>query len=258
MIGRRKMIGLLSGAVAAPALLQAPALANEPREGDLGITGRGRDDQFLHQLRMVQRHRELLITSVFILGVSQLYLLRTSLGILQRNENRVDLSALPLLGALMQQSYSRDSFTNANRIGAAYAEGAALFIMMYPGLLIDPKVRQFVMLNTLFSYRFNDEFQAANWAMMAAMMPTFCALQSVRQTIEQRSQTVGRDASAAAQPEPAVLQGLFDEASPQPAVPYAGDVPVLKTLFAGHLHKSADEELLLLVRPSVTVGDSER
>lgn len=257
MIGRRKMIGLLSGAVAAPALLQAPALANEPREGDLGITGRGRDDQFLHQLRMVQRHRELLITSVFILGVSQLYLLRTSLGILQRNENRVGLSALPLLGALMQQSYSRDSFTNANRVGAAYAEGAALFIMMYPGLLIDPKVRQFVMLNTLFSYRFNDEFQAANWAMMAAMMPTFCALQSVRQLFERRQLQTGHN-TFGPEPEPAVLQGLFDEASPQPAVPYAGDVPVLKTLFAGHLHKSADEELLLLVRPSVTVGDSER
>lgn len=273
MIDRRRAITLLSTSVLGSTLIGRGASAfversnrDERRESDgLG----GADDQLIYSMPLRLRDRQLVITTVFLLGVSQLFMLRTALGVDQRNQNRVNLSGIPLLGSLVQRAYGAGDFTATNRFGAVYAEGAALFVYLYPELLLNPQVRQLLFFNLLSSYALRDTYQTGNWQMLAAMMPTFCAIETVRRITEARLNRPTPSAPAAAsgastalapnEIDHMVMAGLVSEPTPDKGgVPLLGDVPLLGSLFGGHVHKATDEQLLILIRPSIVMGDPER
>jgi hypothetical protein len=225
------------------------------------------DELLLYNMPLRTRQAQLVITTVFLLGVSQLFMLRMAAGVDQRNQNRLGLSALPLLGALVQRTYGAADFRSDNRIGAVYAEGSALFVFLFPELMLNPQVRQLVFFNTLYSYLLRDSYQAANWQALAALMPAFCAIETVRRMVNARlsggpsassTPAISSAAIGPAEMDAMVLGGLVSDEGQGNGVPVLRDVPLLKTLFGGHVHKSEDDQLLILVRPSIVVGDSER
>jgi hypothetical protein len=271
MIDRRRAITLLSTSVLGSTLMGSGAAAFIERSGrnDRGdYDGRGgTDDQLLYNLPLRLRMAQLAIQTIFLLGASQLLMLRTAIGVDQRNQNRANLSGIPLLGSLMQRVYSAGDFTANNRIGAVYAEGTALFIYLYPELLLNPQARQLLFFNLLYSYALRDTYQTGNWQMLAALMPTFCAIETVRRSIQARvdpaqaaapAQTgATRSALAPHDMDNLAMAGLVsDDSQGKTALPVLGDIPLLKGLFAGDVHKASDDQLLVLMRPSIVVGDS--
>ncbi len=273
MIDRRQAITLLSSAALGSTLISrsGAAFVERSRDDRRDSDGRGAiDDQILYNLPLRLRQAQFLITTVFLLGANQLFMLRMAAGVDQRNQNRLGLSGLPFLGSLVQRTYGAADFRPDNRIGAVYAEGTALFVFLFPELMLVPQVRQLVFFNTLYSYLLRDSYQAANWQALAALMPTFCAIGAVQRTINAR--LAGGGPSGSATPTPAVassaispaemdtmvLGGLVSDERQGSGIPVLSDVPLLKSLFGGHVHKSQDDQLLILVRPSVVVGDSER
>lgn len=271
MIDRRQAMILLSGTVSgsllAPRAVSAfPEQSNRRSRSDTEGRG-GTDDQLIYSLPLRLHDRRLAITTVFLLGVGQLLMLRTALGVDQRNENRANLGALPFLGGLMRRAYGGGDFTRENRIGAVYAEGAALFLYLYPQLLLDPQVKQLLFFNLLSSFAFRDSYQPADWRMLAAMMPTFCAIDTVRRITEARLNrktppappTAANAAMAPDEMDHMAMAGLISEAAPERGgVPILRDLPTLKSLFGGAVHKSTDDQLLILMRPSTVAGDPER
>lgn len=273
MIDRRQAITLLSGAALGSTLIsrRGAAFVERSRDDRRESDGRGAiDDQLLNNLPLRLRQMQLIVTTVFLLSVSQLFMLRTAAGVDQRNQNRLGLGGLPLLGGLLQRTYGAADFRPDNRIGAIYAEGTALFIFLFPELMLTPQVRQLVLFNTLYSYLLRDGYQAANWQALAALMPTFCAIEAVQRTINARlaggkpsgastpTPSVASSAISPAEMDTMVVGGLVSDEGQGSNIPMLRDVPLLKSLFGGHVHKSDQDELLILVRPSVVVGDSER
>lgn len=272
MIDRRQAITLLSTSLLGSALIGRDVSAAEDRSERSDFrTDNATNDQFLYNLPLRLRDRQAVITTVFLLGVSQLFLLRTAQGVDQRNQNRVNLSGIPILGGLVQRSYGPVDFTPDNRFGAVYAEGAALFIYLNPELLQDPQVRQLLFFNLISSFTLRDSYQPATWQTMASMMPLFCAIATVRRATEARLKRPAPPAAATTPSGPGtafapgemdhmVMAGLISE-TPNPdkaGPPMLGDVPLLNKLFAGPVHKTADNQLLTLIRPSIVVGDPER
>ena len=274
MIDRRSALAFLSSAALGGTMMGRSAGAFvERQERERRPDGEGRggtDDQLLYTLPLRLRDRQLAITTIFLLGVSQLFMLRTLAGVDQRNENRVNLAAIPLLGGLARRAYGAGDFTTANRFGSLYAEGTAMFIYLFPELRSNPEVRQLVLFNLLSSFTFRDNYQLATWQMMAALMPNFCAIATVRRVTEARlsrgassvtsSPSATGTAFAPGEMDHLVLAGLVSE-TPSPnnaGAPMLGDAPLLGKLFAGAAHKAADEQLLIMVRPSITMGDPER
>lgn len=274
MIDRRQAITLLSTSVLSSTLIGRGASAfversNRNERPDAEGRG-GTQDQLLYSLPLRLRDRQLVITTIFLLGVTQLLMLRTALGVDQRNENRANLSGIPLLGNLVRRAYGADDFTTANRFGAVYAEGAALFVYLYPQMMLDPQVRQILFFNLLSSFVLRDTYQMATWQMMAAMMPTFCALETVRRVTESRLSrktppapaTAPSGAGTALAPgvmDHMMMAGLVSEATPDKGgLPVLRDLPVLNKLFGGAVHRAHDDQLLVLIRPSIVMGDPER
>lgn len=275
MIDRRRALALLSAAALGGTVMGRSAGAfveRQERERRPDAEGRGgTDDQLLYTLPLRLRDRQLAITTIFLLGISQFFILRTLAGVDQRNENRVNLTAIPFLGGLARRAYGASDFTTANRFGSVYAEGTAMFIYLFPELRTNPEVRQILLFNLLSSFSFRDNYQLATWQMMAALMPNFCAIDTVRRVMEAR---LSRTAPAAVTPSPAeagtafapgemdhlLLAGLVSDTadSSRAGVPVLGDAPLLGKLFAGAAHKASDEQLLIMVRPSIVMGDPER
>ena len=274
MIDRRQAITLLSTSLLGSTLIGRGAGAfveRSNREERPNVEGRGgTEDQLLYNLPLRLRDRQAVITTIFLLGVTQLLMLRTALGVNQRNENRVNLGGIPLLGGLLQRSYGAGDFTAANRFGAVYAEGAALFIYLNPELLQNPQVRQLLFFNLASSFTLRDSYQPATWQMMVTMMPLFCAIETVRRVTEARLKRTAPTAPATTPSGPStalapgemdhmVITGLVSETpSDKSGVPILGDLPGLNKLFAGAVHKTADEQMLMPIRPSLVVGDQER
>jgi len=275
MIDRRQALTLLSTSVLSSTLIGRGASAfveRSDRNERPDSEGRGgTDDQLLYSMPLRLRNAQLAITTIFLLGVTQLFMLRTALGVDQRNQNRVNLGGIPLLGGLVQRSYGAGDFTPANRIGSIYVEGAALFVYLYPELLLNPQVRQLLFFNLLSSYALRDTFQPGTWQMMAALMPNFCAIETVRRVTEARLKRATPTAPTATPSGPStafapgemdhmVMAGLISETTTpdKGGVPILGDIPLLNTLFAGTAHKTVDEQLLILIRPSIVAGDPER
>ena len=271
MINRRQAITLLSGATLGSTLMGRGSAAFVERSGreehSRGDGRDGPDDQLLYNIPLRVRQAQLVITTIFLLGVSQLFMLRTAAGVDQRNQNRLGLDALPFLGKLVQRTYSAADFKPESRIGSVYAEGPALFVFLFPDLALNPRVRQLVFLNTLYSYLLHDSYQAGNRQALAALMPNFYAIETVQRAIGARlngapsgssTPTTSSAAIGPAEMDTMVLGGLVSDVGHEKGVPVLRDVPLLKPLFGGHVHKSEDDRLLILVRPSVVVGDSER
>lgn len=270
MIDRRQAITLLSATALGSSLIGRGASAFiERNERSDYRKDNATKDIFLNNLPLRLRDRNLVITTIFLLGATSLWMLRAAIGVDQRNENRVNLGGIPLLGGLLQRSYGRGDFIPDNRFGALYAEAATLFIYLNPQLLRDPQVRQLLFFNLASSFMLRDSYQPATWQMMAALMPTFCAIETVRRVTEARLNRPAPTAPApAATPSTAfapgemdhlMLAGLVSETpSDKGGVPVLGDLPLLNKLFAGAVHKTADDQLLMLVRPSIVVGDPER
>ena len=274
MIDRRQAITLLSATALGSSLIGRSASAfversNRNERPDAEGRG-GTDNQLIYSLPLRLRDRNLVITTIFLLGVTNLWMLRAAIGVDQRNENRANLGSIPLLGSLVQRSYGRGDFTADNRFGAIYAEAATLFIYLNPQLLRDPQVRQLLFFNLASSFLLRDSYQPATWQMMAALMPTFCAIEAVRRVTEARLNRPASTAPAAPPAAPStafapgemdhmMVAGLVSETpSDKGGVPVLGDLPALNKLFAGAVHKTADDQMLMLVRPSIVVSDPER
>src|SRR3546814_14901188 len=110
--------------------------------------------------------------------------------------------------------------------------------------MLDPRVRQLVILNTLYSYQPRGDFQNADWAMMMAAMPTFCAIETVRRTVEARLRKSPPAVAAARadgpltaeQMDTMVLGGLVSEdGQKKRGIPLLQDAPVPKSHFSGKI-----------------------
>lgn len=267
MIDRRQAVGLLSATILSATLPAAGlagrrAFANEPAGARGGLERRGAmEEQLLYNLPLRAGTRPLFISQIFILGMTRLRLLRTATGVEQRNENRLGLGSVPLLGALTRQTYGPQDFTANNRIGASYAEGDSLFIYLFPEFSADPQARQIVFMNLSHSFMLRGSFEDNNLAAMRTLMPTFCAAQTTRRAIEARLSGKQQATVTVGIPDmDSLVMGNLVRHDPQTksTIPALSDIPVLNRLFTGHLHSAADNQLMVVIRPSVAMGDGER
>ncbi len=265
MIDRRHAIRLMSGTILSTALSVPPLVGRQAFASSQDSDRERRDGReaqenpLLYELRLRTRVRQLLVTQIFILGASQLLLMRTAAGVEQFNENRLALSAIPILGALSRKRYAEDDFTSANHMGAVYADGTALFIYLFPELMLNPEVRMFLFLNLAYSFALRGGIQGTDWTAMAAAMPALAAIGTVRRAVESRLSGKAQTTTAAAPNMDHLAMGglVSDETQGQSRIPAIGDIPVLKGLFTAPLHKTSDGKLVIVIRPSIVYGDRE-
>ncbi len=176
------------------------------------------------------------VETIVLCRPPELHVLHTSKGVVRRNENRVDIREVPLAGGFFRRTYRPIDFPPGGQIGSAYLERATLFVFLAPTLSTPPMQRTLVVLNSRFSFTFNDTAQALGGAALGIYMPDFTAIPIVARAVQAQGGLSAREES--------VLAGLNDGPSP------------LDPMRAGVAHER-ERELMVRIRPSIAAGDRE-
>ena len=158
-------------------------------------------------------------------------------GVLRRNVDRLDLGQLPLVGDLFAPGYSRADFDPNNRVGSAYLDGETLLVVRYSPPWVKA-VDDLVVVNTKYANTVQSGSDPGEGE-IDVLLPEFTSRMAATGIALQDGQSF-------------VLAGLLQAAQDNESqVPWLGEVPILSDLFAGEAYEVADDEIVILVTPTI-------
>ncbi|NIA71031.1 hypothetical protein HBA54_20740 [Pelagibius litoralis] len=190
------------------------------------------DNDFMRMVQVVMLLREVA------------YISTTALGVDFTSDDRVGLGGLPVLGGLFDKTYDADDFTEENRIGSVFRSGDDTMAVVLTGdsALDGQKI---VFFNGKGHYEVVERPRLTE--VSPASLLQLGTIPSMEQLIRgQAAKEVVR-----------ILAGITATTTPSAdsKLPVMGDMPLLQSLFVGTAHEGEDDTLLIMLRPSIVMGD---
>ncbi|MGF1628859.1 MAG: hypothetical protein ACFCUT_05265 [Kiloniellaceae bacterium] len=237
------VVGALLVALAAP---DAPARneggeRNEPRD-----TQSRNEQSRLNHIPLITDDGRLAISRVILIRARIVEIAEPSLGVEIEGLDRADVSDIPLLGSLFAKPLSAGDFTPENRVGSVYLAGEDTLAAVLDGGG-DAGGRKVGVVNGKGFYEIAVESRILEVA--PSDLGDFGALPSVQTMI---AGTAPRETTI-------VLGGLTRTSVPEAGgkMPLLADIPVLKRLFRGSVHERSNGQLMILIRPTIIIGEEE-
>jgi hypothetical protein len=237
---RRNLLALM-GATAASA-----AYANPPGQGGGGGRDRG-EGQFdsentLDRIPLLFRDGYR-FTALYLMLVTatQIFFFQTLNAVLQRNENRLPVGRIPLLGQLIRADYRRADFEAMRQIAIYYLLGSTMLIDLRPQARIEPVAQVDANWDKI-EARFAGEAQRP--------VPGEIMIESAQADLAGPARTLSvfnQDSSYTM-----LLGGAaVSEAARKEALPFLANLPLMAHLFRNGIVTRKENELLMLVQPSI-------
>ncbi len=108
--------------------------------GDGGPGADRNDNRTVYQIDLTDSEgRPSTIDRIFLLGDGRARVARTQKGIARRNQNRVDYSAVPVIGKLSEHRYDKEDFAPSTLVGTVRAEDNRLLLLIDADAAVQPK-----------------------------------------------------------------------------------------------------------------------
>ena len=165
-------------------------------------------------------------------------------GVNREDQDRLDLSVIPLFGQIVAPRFTADDVAPATRVGSAWVVDRTLLVAVDPARTRIQSQPEIVVLNNNFAFVMSTPAIPIDWK----AMPEFAAIANLPPF---------RDFAAADVKVPesrAVLIGGLDtpeSAEAASRVPMLGDIPALGRLFVGSAHQREKNRLVILIKPSI-------
>lgn len=247
---RRAVLGALAAvpvvALGAPQEGRATIKGNQNRDQEQGRDGQSRhEEDGRAYIPITFSGGGMRITQMVFIQTRFIHVARTSPGVDFESLDKVDVGDVPLLGSLFNRSLGPEDFTAENRVGAVFQAGSnTLAAIISDEIELDDAKVQVVNGTGTYKIMMTPE--------IIDVTPTglgeFGVLDSIQQFF----------AGKATQNMTMVLGGLTRDTVPDvedDKVPYLSDIPGLQGLFRGSAHKGSKDQLLLMIRPSIIMGD---
>ena len=237
----------IAAALAAVLLALAPVAAqanpenrnkdSEKRDGH----SRNESGELGHLPLVFGNDRFMRIVQVVVLLQTVTYVSTTAFGVDFESDDRI---GMPFLGGLFGKTYDADSFTEENRVGSVFRDGDDKLAVVLTGdsALDGYKI---VVFNGKGHYEIRERPKIVD--ISPTSLVDLGAIPSMQQLIR------GQAAMETVQ----LLAGLISGKAPETEskVPVLGDLPLLGSLFVGTAHKDDEKNLMLMIRPSLVMGD---
>lgn len=211
----------------------------------------GRDGQSRHESGPLNHiplvfgnNKFMRMVQVVVLLREVTYVTTTALGVDFTSDDRVSLDGVPVLGGLFGKTYDADDFSEENRIGSVFRAGDDTMAVVLTG---DRAVDGYQVV----FFNGKGHYEISGRPKLTEVSPTSLAQLGTIPSIEQLLR--GQAALEVVR----ILAGLTATTVP-PAdskLPVLGDLPLLQGAFAGTAHEGDDDELLIMLRPSIVMGD---
>lgn len=211
----------------------------------------GRDGQSRHEsgplnhIPLVFGNNQFMrMVQVFVLLRDVSYVATTAFGVDFTSDDRVGLDGVPVLGGLFDKTYDADDFTEENRIGSVFRAGDDTMAVVLTG---DRAVDGYQVV----FFNGKGHYEISGRPKLTEVSPTSLAQLGTIPSIEQLVR--GQAALEVVR----ILAGLTATTVP-PAdskLPVLNDLPLLRGAFAGTAHEGDDNTLLIMLRPSLVMGD---
>lgn len=171
-----------------------------------------------------------------------------SQGLRQDDQDRLDLSFIPFLGAATQSRYTAADVAPATRVGSAWFVDRSLFVALDPARAAIVDRMQIVVLNDTWSYTLQIPAKVIEFDKTPAFdpirdLPVFRDFAETKVILpEAQSLLIGGLDTAGAEERARKIPGL-------------SDIPTLNRLFVGSAHQTDRKNLIILIRPSIIVSD---
>jgi len=169
-------------------------------------------------------------------------------GVSQEDQDRLDLSFVPLFGQATGRRYTAADVAPVTRVGSAWFLDRVLFVALDPARMSLQNPPEIVVLNGKFAFVMNASATRLDWV----SRPEIDSITGLRPF---------RDfASNVSVPESrAILIGGLDSPGCVEAayrVPMLSEIPGLKHMFAGSAHRRENNQLVILIKPSIIAPDN--
>lgn len=167
-----------------------------------------------------------------------------NVGIDYDNLDRADVSEVPLLGSLFNAPLRGDDLTEQNRVGAVYRGGDGTLVAVLNDR-VNAGASDVSVVNGKGRYTFGMVPQIVQ--VDPAELGELGTLESVQGLLR-----------GTATRETAIVIGGLTATSEPPAetkIPLLGDIPALRKLFLGNAYEVAEDELVIVVKPTLILGD---
>jgi hypothetical protein len=241
MLTTRRSLLALIGATAATA-----AAANPPGQGGGGGRDRG-EGQFdsentLDRIPLLFRDGyRFTVLYLMLVTATQIFFFQTLNAVLQRNENRLPVSRIPLLGQLFRADYRRADFEAMRQIAIYYLLGSTMLIDLRPRARVEPVA------NVDANW---DRIEAKLAAESQRPVPGEIMVESAQVDLAGPARTftvLNQDSSYTM-----LLGGAaVSEAARKEALLFLANLPLMAHLFRSGAVTRKDSELLTLVQPSI-------
>jgi hypothetical protein len=160
------------------------------------------------------------------------------------NLDRADVSDVPLLGSLFDKPLRGEDLTQENRVGSVY-RGADGTLVAVVDEAVDVPESEVSVVNGKGRYtiRKKPELAEIDVSQLGAL-GELGSIQTLVRGVAPRETAI-------------VLSGLTATSEPKVDgnIPLLGDIPGLRNLFMGDMHKLDKDELVIVVRPTIIRGD---
>lgn len=184
------------------------------------------------------------VVQVFMLLQEVTYVTTTAFGVDFTSDDRVGLGGLPVVGGLFEKTYDADDFTPENRVGSVFRSGDDTMAVVLTGdSVLDG--------HKIVFFNGKGHYEVVERPKLTEVSPASLAQLGTIPSMEQLIR------GQAAMDVVRILAGMTATTVP-PAdskLPVLGDVPSLQSLFVGTAHQGDDQELLIMLRPSLVMGD---
>lgn len=172
------------------------------------------------------------------------YVSTTAFGVDFTSDDRVGLDGVPVLGGLFNKTYDADDFTEENRVGSVFRAGDDTMAIVLTG------ERAMDGYQVVF-FNGKGHYEIAGRPKLTEVSPASLAQLGNIPSIEQLVR------GQAAKDVVRILAGLTATTIPSAdsKLPVMSDVPLLRGAFAGTAHEGDDNMLLIMLRPSLVMGD---
>ncbi len=236
-------------ALAAVFLALAPAGAvranpDQDQEDDRDGQSRHEVGQLNHLPLVLADNRFMRVVQIVVLLRTVQYLSLTAAGVDFNSDDRVGLGGVPVIGGLFEKTYDEDDFTEENRIGSVFRDGdGTMAVVLSSERPLDGV--KFVVFNG------KGHYEVREGPKLTEVAPTSLAQLGAIPSMEQLLR--GQAAKETVQ----LLAGLLASGTPktETPLPALGDIPLLQKQFLGTAHEGDDDELVLMIRPSIVMGD---
>jgi hypothetical protein len=228
------------------ALAPLGAQANQEPDKQEERDGQSRHEsgQLNHLPLVFGNDRFMRVVQVVMILQEVTYLTTTAFGVDFKSDDRVGLGGLPVLGGLFEKSYEADDFTEENRVGSVFRSGDDKLAVVLTGPTALDGYRV-VVFNGKGHYEIGGRPKLTE--VSPASLLQLGSIPSMAQLIR------GQAAKETVQ----LLAGLTAGTAPppDPKVQALADVPLLQKLLLGTAHEDDDNNLMILLRTSIVMGD---